>query len=530
MAGTLRERESRERIVARVRSILGSRRLTLHQVSELSRRLYGPESRAFIPHTLYHSIANSPSFGTSLAQTCALSRITGYRLADWLVALGIDLEAVAGLQALLPVPRTRLIDSHVGPFEWIAQEPEVPEDHRHREGVIPLGHLIHQSSELRSEPFTTAPQQPSSRFARIGSEDALAFPELLPGSIVRAIPRETYAASAIQDRGNRPQLLLIEHERGFWCGRFHVSQQGLVHAVAPELAYAPIVFQCPREARILGAVDMELRWLDRFLTPRVPPEFATFSKPPVLVEPHSAPGRLIRRARSRAGLTLREASQLSRDVSQRLRDKRYLIAESSLSEYEAQDELPRHLEKVVTLGLIYGIGLLDFAIASGTLAEELGHEAIPAEFLTRRATAPFREPLPATGETPSLPRASGQIARLYRDLQNELQGNARTTLRDFFWLNGQQPYLPRYTEGSWLALVNRRKKKPARLPSLPAWQQPAFMLLLRNGKYLCACCSLDSGTLMLHPESQSLRVPEPLRLGRDVEVIGQIVALARKIA
>jgi hypothetical protein len=110
MAGTIRERDAGERTAARIRSILASRGLTLHQVSAESERLYGKESPSCIPHTLYHSLATSPSFGPSLPQTCALSRITGYRFEDWLVALGIDLARIAGLQASLPLRRTRIID------------------------------------------------------------------------------------------------------------------------------------------------------------------------------------------------------------------------------------------------------------------------------------------------------------------------------------------------------------------------------------------------------------------------------------
>ena len=112
----------------------------------------------------------------------------------------------------------------------------------------------------------------------------------------------------------------------------------------------------------------------------------------------------------------------------------------------------------------------------------------------------------------------------------ELSGIPRPSLRDFFWLDGIHPFLPAHTQGSMLALVNRRKKKPLRLPALPSWQQPAYVLLLRTGEYLCACCSLDGETLVLYPESEGTRGPEQLRLGQDVEVIGQIVALARRIA
>jgi hypothetical protein len=69
-----------------------------------------------------------------------------------------------------------------------------------------------------------------------------------------------------------------------------------------------------------------------------------------------------------------------------------------------------------------------------------------------------------------------------------------------------------------------------RISNLPAWLQPAYVLLLRGGEYRCACCSLDGEDLFLCPGSGKERVLEQLRLGRDAEVVGQIVGLARRIA
>src|ERR1700744_5375032 len=110
MAGISRKRDKGQKTAMRIRSILASRGMTLHQVSTESERLYGSQSQSFIPHTLYHSLETSSSFGPSLPQTIALSRISGYLLQDWLEVLGFDLDRIAGLQALLPLGRTRIID------------------------------------------------------------------------------------------------------------------------------------------------------------------------------------------------------------------------------------------------------------------------------------------------------------------------------------------------------------------------------------------------------------------------------------
>jgi hypothetical protein len=233
---------------------------------------------------------------------------------------------------------------------------------------------------------------------------------------------------------------------------------------------------------------------------------------------------------------LREASLLSRRVSQFLNDEEYAIAQSTLSEYEAQSAPPRHLEKVITLCLIYGFTLIDFAAASGTAPEDLGRSSIPPDFLptfdttTARCSQRFSSDLSEFSVAPSVPGRFGDIPWFLRSSLAELSGIPRPSLRDCFWVDGIHPFLPAHTQGSMVALVNRRKKKPVRLPALPSWQQPAYVLLQRSGEYLCACCSLEGETLVLYPESDGTRGPQQLRLGKDVEVIGQIVALARRIA
>jgi hypothetical protein len=46
---------------------------------------------------------------------------------------------------------------------------------------------------------------------------------------------------------------------------------------------------------------------------------------------------------------------------------------------------------------------------------------------------------------------------------------------------------------------------------------------------MCACCSLENGTLVIHPHSVDYQQPEQLRNRRDAEVVGQIVTIARRL-
>ncbi|MGA7523743.1 MAG: helix-turn-helix transcriptional regulator [Acidobacteriaceae bacterium] len=506
--------------------MLASRSLSLHQVSSTSARLYGANSPSHIPHTLYHALAGSEVFGPSLAQTCALSRITGYRLEDWMEVLGIDLGRVAEIEAALPLKRTRLLEPlnnrsafrTGGPSGWTGVRPV--------HSVFPLGQLLQWSNDV-PEKVT----EHRSLFAKIGSEDAFAWPELLPGSIVRVAlqPHSNIAP----DHGD-PPLRLIEHERGLWCGRFHVSDDGAIHAAAADLAYAQSVFRVPLEARIVGVVDLEIRWLHRFEWPKVPRAFSRYQAPKPLNRSATGFGNLVRQARVRAGLTIEEASLLSQEIAKHLDRAQYAIAQSTLSEYEAQDAPPRHLEKVVTLCLIYGIRLGDLVAASETAQVDPSRLSMPPHLISglppdeeheERQNSSLVQP----GTASALPKNLGEVPWFLAGSIERISGIQHLSIRDFYCLSGDQPFLPAHTRGSMLALVDRRRKKPHRLPNQPGWQQPAWILIDRDGEHRCACCSLEGENLVLYPESDRARSPEVLLPGRDVEVVGQIVAVMRRI-
>ncbi len=91
----------------RVREILATRGLTLYQVSKRSAELFGRSSLYFIPQRLYHELATGV-LSPNLHQLAALSRISDYRLADWLAVFGFRLDNIPKLQALVPWRRTVL--------------------------------------------------------------------------------------------------------------------------------------------------------------------------------------------------------------------------------------------------------------------------------------------------------------------------------------------------------------------------------------------------------------------------------------
>ena len=184
-------------LAKRVKSILESKNLTLHSVSQRSAVLFGRSSPYFLPHNLYYDLRRG-TFSPSLFQLFALSRISNYKLTDWLQVFGFQVESIPRLQIQLSSARTILLDSSLDD-----PNSRVPWFHDSRGGLPPLPwprslRSLEWTKPLRLGAFADLKDK-GFLYAKIGYQDALAFPELLAGSIVRIKPRITDEASA----GNR---------------------------------------------------------------------------------------------------------------------------------------------------------------------------------------------------------------------------------------------------------------------------------------------------------------------------------------
>ena len=109
-----------------------------------------------------------------------------------------------------------------------------------------------------------------------------------------------------------------------------------------------------------------------------------------------------------------------------------------------------------------------------------------------------------------------------------LCGLPRLSLKDFFWIGGSANTIHPYLKGAVLAVVNRQKKKPNDCASKPPWQQPLYIIMKRDGTYLCGCCSQENDTLVIHTYRGGIHKREELR-SRDAEVIGKIVSVVRRL-
>jgi len=522
------KRRSNGELAERVRILLANRGLTLYHVSERSAALYGRSSPHYLPHNLYYDLRHA-GFSPSLFQLFALSRISGYRLDDWLRVFGFDLDAISRLQIQFLTKRTALLDSSEYPHilvPWLRNlGAEAPS-----EDIVPLSQFLEWTS-LRPLASLLKFTDKGFLYGRIGHQDDWSFPELLPGSIVRVRP--TSMAEFLQlPRGEQSKaLVLMEHEKGLCCCHIRVVGTQRIAIIANQMSYAQVEFNVPQEARIVGIADLEIRSLLRPELPIVPREFAKRWRPETLSSRPFELGSLLRQARLRMGLSFREASAISREMANQLGDPRYFTAPGSLSDYESGDAPPRHVHKVVTFCVVYSLNLQTILLSLGISPQDAGQELIP-QVLTGK-------PLSAASETGSALIESeagflgnlldefGEIPFFLRNSLKQLSGLRRPSLKDCFWIGGARGSHP-YLAGALLALVNRQKKKPNDCGSKPMWQQPLYVVLKRDGRHMCGCCSRENNSLIVHTYPGGVHRREQFR-NRDAEVVGKIVGLARRL-
>jgi len=514
----------------RVRGILASRHITLADVSRSAHSSHPDDSRFYIPHNFYHDL-RSGAVSPSLHQLLALSRITGYRLEDWLAVFGFHLDAIPLLQAVLSNQRTVLLDSTIYDTEaWVPSHVETPSA-TSSPSVAPLSRLLAVGAPRRVESHI-ARRSPPYVYAKVGWQDAFAFPDLLPGSIVRVDTRR--AESLLFRRANTTsnRIFLVQHSEGSTLCQAHPTEKKRITLRSQQLPFAQVELRVDDEAKILGVADLEIRPLTNQRKPEVPRQLARFWKP-ARVDPSVDSARLndfLRNARTRLGLSFREAAAVSRRVASLLRDQRYFTAAGSLSDYEARNALPRHIHKIMTLCILYPMRFFDLLHAAGLVLGGIGSEPIPDNLLPR----PKPESLGTTENSHTtflghVAQEFGEIPFFLREALGVLCGLPNFSLRDIFWVGSQRdshhPYLARAT----FAIVNRRYKRPASFRSAPLWAQPLYILLLRDGTYLCTGCSTNNGILYIHPFSDGAVRPVQMRTPLDAEVIGKVVAIVRRL-
>jgi hypothetical protein len=519
-------RRRQSELIGITRSILAARGLSLAEVSRQSRIRFPCSPLFRIPPNFYDALRRA-SFSPSLHQLYALSVLTAYRIADWMSVFGFSFDDAAGFQAAWPRYRTTELDPRVydpsADVSWFEEKREPLGI-----GLTPLSHWLFGKT-TRPLASLVGKTDASFRYLKIGSRDAYAFPDLLPGSIARIDSRIPTDQLLAPDNSNR--ILAIEHGRGIFCGRLCPLRHGRVVLCSRHLPYAPIELKLGTEAKILGYVDMEIRQVESREAPEVQPSWSRLwtrraPQPPA----HSGRlGELARQARIHSGLSFREASGRTAEIARVLQNPNYFCAPGALSDLEARDLFPRHIHKLISLSAVYCVSIARLTERAGLRLEEAGQEPMPARWKYGSggevAVMPYR-PSPFLG---AVEDEFEEVPFFLRNALPSILGLRNLSVRDLFWAGATAETVHPYLNGAAFLAVNRKSKTPAPSLSSPVWAQPLYVLELRDGKRLCAACSLQEGTLVVRPCTTASGGLLRLRHRADAEVLGKVVALVRRL-
>lgn len=521
-------------VAERVERILATRNLRLSDISRELRRRYTRMPHYLVPHDFYYDLG-LPGYSPRIEQALALSRISQYQLGDWLTVFGLNLDDIPTFQAEFPSARTSLLDrttyDRAAWIGWFRDADRVAGP----PAVAPLGQLLTPVHPRRVDSLL-APEPSPFLYAKIGRQDAFAFPDLLPGSIVRADTRGVGEFVRSIESKDSERFFLVESGQGLVCCRLHARTKGRITLRSSTLPFAQTELRLGSEARILGVLDWELRPF-KTARPEVPTASMKFRMPQTLPAARTQPGlrELLERARLRSRLSIRNASAKSRLIAEALGDERYFCSPTSLTDYETRPRLPLQIHKIVSVCVLYSLGFSELLAAAGLDTDDSGREPIPDKLVGRVAPDPpwtandhdgnkkqpgFLSPLIAEFQ---------EIPLFLRHSLSTVAGLPALSLRDVFWTGGRTASLHPYLKGAVFVSANRRLKIPVFLKRKSLWEQPLYILLLRDGTYLLGGCSIEGSTLIVHPFADGSSRPQMLRNGADAEVVGKVTAIFRRL-
>ncbi len=375
--------------VENIRNILSQDGHTVARLSAATRRRHGSRSPYFIPATFLYQLKNGVT--PHVCQVVALSEATGYRFVDWLRICGFDVQQIPRLQVRLHPERTVLVTPVEDCFELYQPE----------------SFLDYETGGSSTAYARTGEASVSScyLFAKIGTNDALVYPELRPGNIVRVDRRYVSPIRGVDHAAMKQFLWLVEQPSGLTCSQVKWIDDRQIVLLPSRPPWGQWPLRLPTEARILGLADMDPRPLEQVkLQPRAGPKrLEQLSPLPAFPLPQCEEkmrlSDLLRISRARTGSTFRAAHRLTRAVARILGSREYAIALGMLSDYEAMGKLPRHIAKIVSLCAVYCMDIREFMEAAGVHIDDSAKLPLPIADVAREFRPGFHDDAPYPGST-----------------------------------------------------------------------------------------------------------------------------------
>lgn len=250
-----------------------------------------------------------------------------------------------------------------------------------------------------------------------------------------------------------------------------------------------------------------------------------------------SPGDHLRELRSRLGITTRDVENLSQKIAEDEKNPEFQISNAWLTQIENSDSVPS-IFKLYTLAAIYRVKFTDLLLIFGLDLQKISHHQLVS-------------PLPRTHltnlEVYDADRTISFPVRFDRsfDLDNtnlltrmvEIWGEVPIAFlqhldlrRNLYGYIGLQDFTlhPLLRPGSFVQVDQHvRKIQPLRWRT--EFDRPIYFIELRDG-YACSWCELQEGHLLLLPHPLSPASVRRYDYGKEAEIIGQVTAVAMRLA
>jgi transcriptional regulator with XRE-family HTH domain len=246
------------------------------------------------------------------------------------------------------------------------------------------------------------------------------------------------------------------------------------------------------------------------------------------------PGEKLKRVREKLNLTYRDVEQASRQLASRRGSEEFIIALSRLADIENKGTAPS-IYRIYTLCAIYRIDYEEVLRWYGVPRDELESESLRIQLRETHATQ-FTENQVISGPQPpdieidlSKTTFLNHVIRRWGKLPlNFLNGlDLRRYRYGFIGLEDWSMF-PLLHPGALVAIDERSRKIAAQ-----GWSneidRPLYFLEHRSG-YVCGWCSVTEGCIVVQPHPAAQREPLIFKSQNEVDVLGQVVAVAMPLS
>jgi transcriptional regulator with XRE-family HTH domain len=246
-------------------------------------------------------------------------------------------------------------------------------------------------------------------------------------------------------------------------------------------------------------------------------------------------GLRLKQVREELGLRYREVEEASTVIAQRNHNPEFIVSLSRLSDIENKGTLPT-LYRLYTLCAIYRLDLYEVLRWYGVEIERLTHDA---SLVSPSRTHPLGFRPDGIGSvTLPLKLDPGLDLRRTTYLSRMIQewGKMPMALLDTLKIRehryaciGTEDYMmhPLLPPGS-LVQVDETRREILASGWSSEYERPIYFFELRDG-YACSWCALSGGHLILQPHTTSPCTPQMFRYPDEIEVVGQVVAVAMRL-